>query len=40
MDYLVLRAYVESIKNHTDTPIDVYDTATWSLHCNQRFRTP
>ena len=34
MDYLVLRAYVESIKNHTDTPIDVYDTATWmSITC-------
>jgi len=29
MDYLVLRAYVESIKNQTDTPIDVYDTAAW-----------
>lgn len=31
MDYLVLRAYVESIKNQTDTPIDVYDTATWMV---------
>ncbi|GIP36671.1 alpha-N-acetylgalactosaminidase [Paenibacillus sp. J2TS4] len=29
MDYLVLRAFVESIKNGTDTPIDVYDTAVW-----------
>jgi predicted dehydrogenase len=29
MDYLVLRAYIESIKANTDTPIDVYDTATW-----------
>jgi len=29
MDYLVLRAYIESIKAKTNTPIDVYDTATW-----------
>lgn len=29
MDYLVLRAFVESVKNNTPTPIDVYDTATW-----------
>ena len=29
MDWLVLRAYVEAIKNGTDTPIDVYDTAAW-----------
>ncbi len=29
MDYLVLRAYVESVQNHTEPPIDVYDTAAW-----------
>lgn len=29
MDYLVLRAFFESIKNDAPTPIDVYDTATW-----------
>ena len=29
MDYLVLRAFVESVQNGTDTPIDVYDTAAW-----------
>lgn len=29
MDYLVLRAYVESLQNHTPATIDVYDTATW-----------
>jgi len=29
MDYLVLRAFVESVKQRTDTPIDVYDTAAW-----------
>ena len=29
MDYLALRAYIESIKAKTDTPIDIYDTATW-----------
>ena len=26
MDYLVCRAFVESVKNGTDTPIDVYDS--------------
>ena len=30
MDYLVLRAYVESIQAQTDTPIDVYDFATYA----------
>ena len=30
MDYLVLRAYVESIQAQTDTPIDVYDSATYA----------
>ena len=29
MDWLVCRAFVESVKNGTDTPIDAYDTATW-----------
>lgn len=28
-DWLVCRAFVESVKNQTQTPIDVYDTATW-----------
>ncbi|MBR6747586.1 MAG: gfo/Idh/MocA family oxidoreductase [Clostridia bacterium] len=29
IDYLCLRAYVDSVKNHTEPPIDVYDMATW-----------
>jgi len=29
MDYLVLRAFVESIQNDVPPPIDVYDTASW-----------
>lgn len=29
MDWLVSRAFVESVKNETDTPIDAYDTALW-----------
>ena len=29
MDYLVLRAFVESVQNGTQPPIDVYDTAAW-----------
>jgi predicted dehydrogenase len=29
MDYLVLRAFVESVKANIPTPIDVYDTAAW-----------
>ncbi|MBR6374562.1 MAG: hypothetical protein IKS20_15415, partial [Victivallales bacterium] len=29
MDYLVLRAFVEAVKHHTQTPIDVYDAASW-----------
>jgi predicted dehydrogenase len=29
MDYLVLRAFTESVMNQTQTPIDVYDTAVW-----------
>ncbi len=29
MDYLVLRAFVESVQKGQETPIDVYDTASW-----------
>ena len=29
LDWLVCRAFVESVKNQTQTPIDAYDTATW-----------
>lgn len=29
MDYLVLRAFVESVQNGTEPPIDVYDAAAW-----------
>ncbi len=29
MDWLVCRAFVEAVKNGTDTPIDAYDTAAW-----------
>lgn len=29
MDFLVLRAFLESVKNNTPMPIDIYDTATW-----------
>ena len=29
MDYLVLLAFAESVKNDTTPPIDIYDTATW-----------
>jgi len=29
MDYLVLRAFVESVQNRAEPPIDVYDTASW-----------
>jgi len=29
MDYLVLRAFVESVQDGTNPPIDVYDTASW-----------
>lgn len=29
IDWLTVRAFIESVKNGTQTPIDVYDTATW-----------
>jgi hypothetical protein len=29
MDFLVLRAFIQAVKNRTQTPIDVYDTAAW-----------
>jgi hypothetical protein len=29
MDWLVCRAFIESVKSGTNTPIDAYDTATW-----------
>ena len=29
MDWLVCRAFVEAVKNGTNTPIDAYDTVTW-----------
>lgn len=29
MDHLVLRAFAESVRDNTQTPIDVYDTAVW-----------
>ena len=29
MDYLVIRAFVEAVRDGTQTPIDVYDTASW-----------
>lgn len=29
MDWLVNRAFIESVKNGTNTPIDAYDTALW-----------
>ena len=29
MDYLCLRAFVESVQNQTEPPIDVYDAASW-----------
>jgi len=30
-DYLCFRAFVESIRNRTEAPVDVYDAATWSI---------
>ncbi len=29
MDYLVLRAFIESVQDRTEPPIDVYDAASW-----------
>jgi hypothetical protein len=29
MDFLVFSAYMESLVNGTEPPIDVYDAATW-----------
>ena len=29
MDWLVCRAFIESVKNGTNTPIDAYDTVSW-----------
>ncbi len=29
MDWLVCRAFIEAVKQGTNTPIDAYDTATW-----------
>ena len=29
IDWLVCRAFIESVKNGTDTPIDAYETALW-----------
>jgi hypothetical protein len=29
-DYLVLREFIKAVRAHTQTPIDVYDAATWS----------
>lgn len=30
-DYLCFRDFVEAVRHRTDTPIDVYDTVTWSI---------
>lgn len=30
MDFFVIHAFIESIKRKTDTPLNVYDAATWS----------
>jgi hypothetical protein len=30
MDFFVIHALIESIKNSKATPMDVYDAATWS----------
>lgn len=30
-DYLCFRDFVEAVRNGTETPIDVYDTVTWSI---------
>jgi len=31
MDYFVIRDFIESVKNRTTPPIDVYDAAAWSV---------
>ena len=31
IDYFIMNGFVESIKNKAQTPIDVYDAATWSV---------
>ncbi len=31
IDYLVMRGFVEAVKNGTETPIDVYDAAAWMV---------
>lgn len=31
MDYFVRNAFIESVKRKTETPIDVYDAAAWSV---------
>jgi hypothetical protein len=30
MDFFVLQAFIESVKQQTKTPMDVYDAAAWS----------
>jgi hypothetical protein len=30
MDWFVLNAFIESVKNKVNTPQDVYDAVTWS----------
>ena len=29
VDWIIFRAFIESVKNNTNTPIDAYDTAAW-----------
>ncbi len=31
IDYLVMRGFIEAVKAQTQTPIDVYDTASWMV---------
>jgi hypothetical protein len=31
MDYFLLNEFVESVKNNTPAPIDVYDAAAWMV---------
>ena len=30
-DYIVMHQFVKAVRNHTQTPQDVYDAATWSV---------